>query len=156
MNIVLLISVLLFSANLFAGFNEGLNAYNLGDYKTAFREFKIIADQGSAEAQYTLGIMHSNGQGTIQDKKKAISWFTKSAKQGYAPGQRSLGALYANGQGTMQDYVQAFMWWDIAASRGDAEAQKYRDIIQKKMIPADISKAQGMALECIAKEYEDC
>lgn len=50
----LLIAWLFFSANAAADFNDGVAAYNAGDYENAFREWKPLAEQGYALAQ-TLG-----------------------------------------------------------------------------------------------------
>jgi hypothetical protein len=40
-----------------AGFKEGEAAYDRGDYATAFREWLPLAQQGIAEAQFSLGNM---------------------------------------------------------------------------------------------------
>jgi hypothetical protein len=48
------------------------------------------------------------------------------------------------------------MWHNIAASNGQEEAAKSRDSISRKMTSADISKAQQMARECVAKNYRGC
>jgi len=50
-----------------AGFNEGVAAYNRGDYATAFEEMLPIAEQGHADTQYNLGFMYDNGEGVPQD-----------------------------------------------------------------------------------------
>ena len=55
------------------------------------------------------------------------------------------------GQGVIQDYIRAHMWMNIAASRGFELAANNRDILAKEMTPADISKAQDTARECVAK-----
>ncbi|MBM3224655.1 MAG: hypothetical protein FJZ47_12740 [Candidatus Tectomicrobia bacterium] len=44
-----------------AGFDEGLLAYTRGDYATALREFRLLADQGHAAAQLILGVMYDTG-----------------------------------------------------------------------------------------------
>jgi len=44
-----------------AGFKEGVAAYERGDYQTAFREFKPLAQRGDATAQFNLGLMYSKG-----------------------------------------------------------------------------------------------
>ena len=44
-------------------FQKGLAAYESGDYATALREWKPLAKQGNADAQYNLGLMYANGQG---------------------------------------------------------------------------------------------
>ena len=40
-----------------ADFQKGGDAYNRGDYATALREWKPLAEQGDAGAQYGLGVM---------------------------------------------------------------------------------------------------
>ena len=45
---ILLISWLFLSANAAADFADGLAAYEAGDYETAFREWKPVAEQGYA------------------------------------------------------------------------------------------------------------
>jgi hypothetical protein len=48
------------------------------------------------------------------------------------------------------------MWTNIAASQGYKDATNNRDILAKKMTPADISKAQDLARECVNKNYKGC
>ena len=50
-----------------------------------------------------------------------------------------------------QGHSYGHMWWNIAASQGDEDAAENRDIIAKKMTPADISAAQNLARECVRK-----
>ena len=137
-------------------FEKGFNAYNSGDYATALREWRSLADQGDADAQYNLGLMYANGQGVIQDYKEAVRLYSLAAAQGYATAQHNLGVKYYNGEGVIQDNVYAHMWWNIAASSGDASAVKNRDIVAGKMTASDISKAQELARECVKKEYKGC
>ncbi len=133
----------------------GEDAYNMGDYVKALRQFRIAAEKGkmsSGAAQFSLGVMYDNGQGVPQDYAQAVKWYRKSAGQGYAKAQNNLGVMYYNGQGVPQDYVQAHMWSNLAASRlspgGDRDrAAKNRGIVAKKMSPAQISEAQKLARE---------
>ena len=62
--------------------------------------------------------------------------------------------MYYNGEGVPQDYVQAHMWFNLAASKRNENGRKNRDIIAKKMTPADISKAQRLAREWLEKHGE--
>ncbi len=71
----------------------------------------------------------------------------RAAEQGDIDAQYNLGAMYGRGEGVPQDYVRAHMWLNIAAAKGDKWAVKNRDIIAKRMTPADISKAQRLANE---------
>ena len=53
-----------------------------GDYETALREFRPLAEQGHAEAQLNLGIMYSLGLGVPKDHVQAYVWYTLAASQG--------------------------------------------------------------------------
>jgi len=55
-----------------------------------------------------------------------------------------------------QDYVVGHLWANLAAAQGDEKAPKNRAIIAKEMTPADISFAQRLARECLARNYKNC
>ena len=42
-------------------FEVGVEAWGRGDYETALREFRLLANQGNTQAQLNLGIMSSQG-----------------------------------------------------------------------------------------------
>ena len=139
-----------------AAFQKGLDVDERGDYATAWREWRPLAEHGNASAQVNLGHMYDEGQGVPQDYKTAVKWYRLADEQGNARAQYNLGAMNYNGQVFLQDYVRAHMWWNIAASQGDEDATKYRDKVAKTMTPADISKAQDFARECVKKNYKGC
>jgi len=88
-------------------FVKGSVAYISGDFATALKEWKPLAEQGDAAAQYNLGQMYRFGKGVIQDYAEAVKWYRKAAEQGYALAQNNLGYMYANGEGVTQDYATA-------------------------------------------------
>jgi len=83
-------------------------------------------------------------------------------KSAFAPGRGGVNAMYdlglryALGQGVAKDLTHAYMWWDIAASQGNEDAKRKRNIIEEQMTSAEVSKAQELARECVAKDYKDC
>ncbi len=87
------------------------------------------------------------GQGVTQDYAEAVKRYRKAAQQGNALAQFNLGGMYYNGQGVTQDYVTAHMWWNIAASKGNAISAINRDLVAKRMTPAQIAEAQKLARE---------
>ncbi len=93
-----------------ADFQKATDAYNRGDYATALREIKSLAEQGNANAQYNLGMMYEQGSGILQDYKTAVKWYRLAAEQEDAGAQTGLGAMYATGRGVIQDNVYARMW----------------------------------------------
>jgi len=104
-------------------FEDGGDAYRRGDYATALRLWRPLADQGNAGAQFNLGLMYANGQGVPQDYAEAIRWYRKAADRGAASAQFNLGLMYANGQGVPQDYAEAVRWYRKAADQIIAERQ---------------------------------
>jgi len=126
------------------------------DSKEAFKWYRLAAEQGYAAAQYFLGLKYAFGRGVIKDSKEAVKWYRLAAEQGYADAQYRLGLSYAIGDGVIEDNVYAHMWLNLAAADGFEDARTSKDIIVKRMTPQDISKAQGLARECVKKNYKDC
>ena len=84
-------------------FAKGAAAYENGDYTAALREWKPLAEQGDAGAQYNLGVMYYHGRGVPQDYKTAMKWYRLAAEQGDADAQFNLGVIYGKGEGVPQD-----------------------------------------------------
>lgn len=106
-----------------ADFVEGLQAYMRGDDATAVQEFRVLAVQGNANAQFYLGVMYNDGRGVPQDYEQALHWYRRAAERGVAEAQLNLGVMYNAGRGVPQDYGQALHWFRRAAERGLASAQ---------------------------------
>ena len=90
------------------------------------------------------------------DLKAALREWRPLAEQGHASAQLNLGVAYELGAGVVQDYVKAHMWSNIAAANGEANGSQLRGKVAKMMTAADISKAQQLARECVAKNYKGC
>ena len=111
-------------------FQDGEDAYYRGDYTTALKKSRPLAEQGHARAQYRLGVMYATGQGVQQSDLEAVKWFRKAfkklqllAEQGDVSAQFSLGGMYYNGWGVQQDYAGAVEWYRKAADQGDEMSQ---------------------------------
>ncbi len=63
-------------------FEIGVAALSCGDYETALKEFRPLAERGKAVAQWSLGIMYERGRGVPQDYVQAYRWYTLAASQG--------------------------------------------------------------------------
>lgn len=81
------------------------------------------AERGDTEAQYTLGMAYSKGEGVRQDYRKAVAWFTKAADKGHADAQYELARHTFSGLGTDADKVKAKLLFLSAADDGSAAAQ---------------------------------
>ncbi len=151
LRILALLVLLTAQGNVLAGWDEGVAAYDSGDYATALKEFRPLAEQGEASAQGNLGVMYAKGQGVPQDYKEAVKWYRRAAEQGDATAQNNLGGMYFDGKGVSPDYVQAHMWFNLAAAAGNDEAVKKRDMVTKQMTPTQISEAQKLARDWMQK-----
>ena len=146
-SLALVLSIVCFVAPAWADFKAGMEAYNRGDFATALREWRPLAEQGDAGAQFSLGLSYENGDGVPRDYAIARQWYEKSAAQGDAKAQLYLGLQSAFGQGGPVDLVQAYMWYSLAAGNGHLGAAVYRNDLAKQMTPAQIAEAQKRARE---------
>jgi len=135
-----------------ADFNTGLTAYNKGDYSAAVKEWRPLAEQGVAAAQFNLGLMYYDGHGVPLDFEQAATWFTKAAEQDYAKAQYDLGAMYGIGKGVKRDYVQAYKWLNLCAAKGDARCAEQRDLVAKKLKASQLTAAQRLSSEFTPKK----
>ena len=131
------------AAPAWADVEGGLAAYARGDYETAFREFKTLAEQGDAEAQFNLGVMYHIGEGVTPDYAQAMQWYWLAAEQEHIAAQYNLGLMYANGQGVPQDYTEATNWYRRAAEQNDGISQSTLGIMYAKGygVPQDFVRA---------------
>ena len=101
-----------------AGRAEGVLALQRGDYATALREFRLLAEQGDTIALSLLGYMYHTGQGVPQDNAQAAQWYRRAADQGDAGAQMILGHMYTQGWGVPQDDTVALKWFRLSADQG--------------------------------------
>ena len=80
--ITLVLSIVCLAVPACANYKAGLEAYERGDYATALREWRPLAEQGDASAQYNLGLLYTNGQGVPQDFVQAYKWYYLASASG--------------------------------------------------------------------------
>ncbi len=124
--------------------NRGISAFQINQQK---------ANQGGADAQFTLGLLYKRGAGTLQDTKQAVYWYTKAAEQGHVQAQYELGRLYlfSGDNEVPQDYKQAFFWYTKAAEQGHVFAVYDRDKMLENMPQSQIEEVQKLSKELYEK-----
>ena len=90
--------------------------------------------------------MYESGKGIMQDHKEAVRLYRQSAEQGNVLAQKYLGVMYVLGQGVPQDYVLAHMWFSLSGSNGYKDGVKNKNLVEKKMTPSQIERAQDMVI----------
>ena len=73
-----------------ADFESGWQAYQRGDFVLAMAEWRPLAEQGHARAQYNMGVIYDEGRGVERSRATAIEWWTKAADQGLPIAQHNL------------------------------------------------------------------
>jgi TPR repeat protein len=86
-----------------------------------------------------------------RDYATAVRLNRPLAEQGNANAQYNLGTFYDNGLGVPQDKVRAYMWFSLSAAQGREGAAALRDLIARRMTPAQIAEAQKLARELKSK-----
>ena len=94
------------------------------DYAAALNEWKPLAEQGNAEAQYLLGFLFRHGLGVASyDDKEAAKWYELAAEQGHPKSQFELAEAYRWGTGVIQNYAEAIKWHYRSAKQGSIISQ---------------------------------
>ena len=120
---------------------DGLEAYEKGDYATALRLWRPLAEQGDADAQSNLGLMYGGCRRTTRRQRRGTA----------RPPSRALRAQSTswpctNGQGLTQDSCRRTCGGTSAPPRR-ARAAKNRDLVARTMTPTMIGEAQKLARE---------
>lgn len=105
--------------------NNCLKYLSQSSFRTAASFCISAADQGSALAQYNLGVMYYSGKGVEQSYSEALLWYFSASAQGNKWAQHNIGFLYENGHGVEQSYPDALYWYKKASSRGIAWPRQF-------------------------------
>ncbi len=128
---------------------DGLTAFNAGDDATALEKWRLLADQGDANAQALLGMIYKDGVGVIEDAAEAARWFRLAADQGDVNAQLSLGVMYKDGIGVLKDAAEAARWYRLAADQAAEAATR----LEKRRLLADQGNAD--AQNSLGMMYKD-
>ncbi|PHS77650.1 MAG: hypothetical protein COB59_09010 [Rhodospirillaceae bacterium] len=133
----LMLSILLIMGVLLAS----LNVAHAAGADTALEK---RAHDGNPQAQFQLGNVYLNAQGSLRDVNKALQWLTYAANNHFPQAQQTLALLYFHGWHVPENALTAKYWFERAVQNGVAEAGYY---LQKPEFSAftTISGASGAA-----------
>lgn len=102
-----------------ADVKAGVDAWSRGEYAAAVKEWRPLAINGDADAQFNMGQAYKLGRGVPVDFKLAEGWYRRAADQGHLQAEDNLGLiLFQNG-----DRPKAMPYIERSASRGEPRAQ---------------------------------
>lgn len=104
-----------------AGVQEGIEAYESGDYDVARKYFEESAVE--SESQFYLGLLHETGNGAVKNYSMALGWYQRAAGANNVEAQIKLANMYENGLGAPRNIEKAGKWYARAAKNGDVVSQ---------------------------------
>lgn len=110
------LTLLLGSAAIAGPFDDGITAYDQGQFAKAFQLWLPLAQQGNAAAQLNVAALYEKGSGVAQDGVEAARWYREAAKQGDLDAQLKIAALYEEGTGVSKDLDAARRWYQATMS----------------------------------------
>jgi hypothetical protein len=146
----LLAAAILFARVVIAGpLEDGVAAYERGEYETAYRLFSPLAEQGHVAAQFNLGVLFENGLGVAQDYAEAARWYMKAAEQGDEQAQYNVAVLYEKGIGLSLDLEKARYWYGkvLANPRADSASLETKRRARERLVnlspPEEVTAYEG-------------
>jgi uncharacterized protein len=113
------VALAMFATPVLADTKAGVDMWGRGDYAGALKEWRPIAINGEADAQFNMGQAYKLGRGVPVDLKLAQEWYRKAAAQGHLQASDNYGLiLFQNG-----DRQSALPYIKASAERGEPRAQ---------------------------------
>jgi len=96
---------------------EAVNAVKVAALEYAdFAKKLEFAEDGSVDAQKSVGLMYATGKGVDKDLSKSFFWYKSAAEQGDADAQWMLGYFYNDGEGVAKDEIEAYAYWNLSGA----------------------------------------
>jgi len=144
--------LVLLTCSVQADYQEGLDAYQKGDYDKALGEWLEVTRSPPeqvhpgvlAETYYAIAMLFWTGQGVPQDTSHAAKWLQKAAEMHHAGAQTKLGYLCSSGQGVPQSDFEALKWFQMAAWQGDADAQYNLGVLYREGLGVEPNQTKAL------------
>ncbi len=136
---------------------SALTAFDNEQFEQALAPLESYANQGSAEAQYRLGMMYRFAWGVDKDFVKARKYFERAAEENHAEAQSELGKIHKDGRGTKRDYALAAKWFERAGrnSQGISQLNLARMYEKGRGVPKSFPDAWAWYSMAISNQYMD-
>ena len=106
-----------------AGFKEGMEALQQGDFQSSIKFLTPLADKGHVMSAAVLGSVYADSATGFLDDGKAFQYTEIAAIAGFPAAQNGLGYMYLFGRGTSASTDRARHYFRLAADQGHVQAQ---------------------------------
>ncbi|MEO6748229.1 MAG: hypothetical protein ABI294_01420 [Casimicrobiaceae bacterium] len=97
-------------------FDDGVAAYDKGQFDVALKLWLALAEHGDLAAQFNVAALYEKGTGMAADPVQAAHWYLEAAKQGDVDAELKIADLYAAGTGVAKDSDEARRWYTAASA----------------------------------------
>ncbi len=97
-------------------YDNGMDAYQSGDYAQALELWKPLAANGHAQASYNLGFIYEFGYGVAPSDTEAFNYYLRAAQLGHVQAQQTVAWMYQRGKGVTANLAQAAHWASLSAN----------------------------------------
>jgi len=127
-------------------FDEGVAAYDAGDFAAAYRIWDELARQDDLAAMRNVAQLLRQGKGVAKDSKRAFKLYMAAAERGLVTAMANLGDMYLAGDGVERNPQAAAAWFARAAAAGLSLAQWKLAAMYDSGdgIPVDKARARGL------------
>lgn len=104
-------------------FDQGVAAYDSGDYQTAYRIWDELARDNDLAAMRNVAQLLRQGKGVEKNPKRAFKLYQDAAEKGLVTAMANVGDMYLAGEGVEKNAEAAAAWYARAATAGLSLAQ---------------------------------
>lgn len=120
----------------------------------ALARLRPMAEAGSPDAQFHLGMALMLGQGVARDREEGRFWLLQAGSAGLVVAQHNLAGLYERGLGVEVNPVEAAAWYSLAATNGDAQASALLEQLRGGLSAQEQARAEARVAEMQANHPE--
>ena len=124
---------------------------------SSFFDIMDKAQHGDVNAQFEVGRMYAEGDGTELNYSKAAEWYQKAAMRRHDMAQNNLGDLFRAGNGVRRDLGKAREWYEKAAARNNEYALYNLGTMYEhgEGVAPDLKKAREYYEKALKHGHED-
>ena len=104
-------------------FDQGVAAYDAGDFAQAYAIWSKLAEQDDLAAMRNTANLLRQGKGVDKDAHAAFKLYEEAAEKGLVTAMANVAEMYVAGEGTERDPKKAAAWYARAAIAGLSLAQ---------------------------------
>ena len=127
-------------------FDQGIAAYDSGDFAAAYRIWAALAREDDLGAMRNAAQLLRQGKGVEKDSVAAFNLYREAAEKGLVTAMANVGEMYLTGEGTQKNPEAAAAWYARAATAGLSIAQMKMSELYENGIGVERDPSRARAL----------